>query len=83
MATRYNPFTKKLDLVSDVIEGSALPASGTNGDMFFNTTDSKLYIYYNSWIAVGTGSSVTTGFYQEDGASFILAEDGSHLLQEA
>lgn len=57
----FNPFTRNLDYTSPDGYGSSLPSSGTNGDVFFNTSDSTLYVWSaGSWLSVGSGTPPAT-----------------------
>lgn len=64
MAYTFNPFTGNLDYYEKykVPIYSSVP-SGTNGDLYFNSSDSTLYIYYGSWIALGSGTPPTEDYY--------------------
>lgn len=56
----FNPFTSKLDYTSPDGYGATLPSNGTNGDVFFNTSDSTLYVWSaGSWLSVGSGTPVS------------------------
>lgn len=69
----FKPQIKKLDRYGVVPYGSSDP-TGSNGDMFYNTTDSALKIYINGWVTIGTGGGGFTGtffFVDETGAYFV------------
>jgi hypothetical protein len=63
MPKAFNPLVKKgFDRYSEVQIVDSLP-DGVNGHMAYLTTDSTLYVYYNAWVAIGTGTPVTGGTF--------------------
>jgi len=63
----FKPKIKKLDLYGRVPIGTSDPASGTDGDLFYNTTDEAFRIWItDAWVDIGsaTASSIyDTGVY--------------------
>ena len=70
-------------------QGSSNPASGSAGEIFFNTTDTKMYIHNGtSWVISGGGVTVsdtkppspTNGdlwYYSAEGTAFVYYNDGN------
>lgn len=58
MSYTFNPFTGNLDYFEKfrVPIYSADPSSGVDGDLYYNSSDGNLYIYYGGWIALGSGT---------------------------
>lgn len=85
MSYAFNPFSGKLDYYKKyrVPCQSAAPSNPQNGDLYFDTDDNTLYLYYGSWIAIGsTGTPSTYYFTLEDSSGSLLAETGDLLRQE-
>jgi len=79
----FKPKIKKLDLYGRVPVGSSTPANGTNGDLFFNTTDSELLVYYNgTWIAIGSGTATVDGVYLTESGDYLITEASDYLAME-
>lgn len=59
--------------------GSSNPSSGHDGELFFNTTDTTLYVWYgDAWNSVGT-SDISGGLDNlllTNGDHFLLTSDG-------
>ena len=57
MAYKLNPFTKKLDFYGVVPTGSSDPSSASPGDLFINTSDNGMKVYYGgNWQTLHTNS---------------------------
>lgn len=84
MSYAFNPFSGKLDYYKKyrVPCQSAAPSSPQNGDLYFDTDDNTLYLYYGSWIAVGSGTPPTTSFLQLETGDYILLETGDKIILE-
>jgi hypothetical protein len=56
---KFNPFTGTLDLVNDLYRGAlaAAPGSPVDGEMYYNITVGKLYVYHYGWHAIGPVSN--------------------------
>lgn len=79
----YAPKIKKLDLYGRTPYGSSTPASGVNGALFFNTTDSQLLVYYNgTWVTIGSGTATVDGVYLTEASDYFLTEAGDYLATE-
>lgn len=63
MAYKFNPFSKKLDFYGAIPTGSSDPASASEGDLFLNTSDDGMKVYYSgSWQVLHTlNPGVATG----------------------
>lgn len=83
LTAKFNPFTVQLDWVNDLYKGalSSAPSNPSDGWMYFNTTDSTLYVYYGGWIAIGSGTPTTSHLLMENGDNFAL-ENGDILTLE-
>lgn len=64
--------------------GTSNPASGTNGQLFYNTTNSTLYVWANgSWNAIsGGGTPPTNYFLQMETGDYLLTETGDKIILE-
>ncbi len=73
-AIKYNDGTN-WNSIPKFISGSSLPQSSTNGSFFYNTTEEKLYFYFNQWILFDTEFIDLNG---EDSSTteFALTVDG-------
>lgn len=70
-------------------QGASVPSAGSSGELFYNTTDSKIYTHNGtSWVPAGGGVSISDTepstasngdgwFYSEDGTLFIKYNDGT------
>lgn len=69
MPRRMNPLAKKgFDLFGIINTGSANPSTGEQGELFYNTSDSTLYIRLSStWVSIGSGGAVDGTFDFMDG----------------
>lgn len=75
MAYKFNPFSKRLDFYGAIPTGASDPASASDGDLFINTTDDGMKVYYGGvWQTLHTLTAATP--------SFLLLEDGFSLLLE-
>lgn len=60
MPFTFNPFTATLDAVRSIViaVASSAPAVGPEGSMYFNTTDSTIYVSVSGfWVAANGGGS--------------------------
>jgi hypothetical protein len=58
------------------------PATTKEGLLYFNTTDSTLYIYYGgAWIAIGSGTTVD-GVYLAENDDYFITEADDYLATE-
>lgn len=70
------PAIKKLDLYGIVDVGASDPASGENGQLFYNTTAGALKIYVDgAWASVGSAVSDISG-----GLDNLLLTNGDNFL---
>jgi hypothetical protein len=69
------PLIKKLDLYGLIDYGASDPASGDDGELFYNTTTGTLKIYLSGvWTNIGAGGGVAV--------DNLLLETGDQLLLE-
>jgi hypothetical protein len=63
--------------------GIETPASGYEGDMFFDTDDSILYVYAGgTWVAISGGGAVVDGVYLTEAGDYYITEAGDYLATE-
>lgn len=80
------PLIKKLDLYGVVDYGSSDPASGVDGQLFYNTASNVLKVWFNSvWNTLSGGASGpgvgVDNWLLESGDNWLL-ESGDVLLLE-
>jgi energy-converting hydrogenase Eha subunit G len=76
MAYKLNPFTKKLDFYGVVPTGSSDPSSASPGDLFINTSDNGMKVYYGgNWQTLHTltpSSGIGIGYWVI-GTNFVVS----------
>lgn len=78
MAYKFNPFHKRLDFYGAIPTGTSDPSGASEGDLFINTTDDGMKVYYGgTWQTLHTLTAAIPSFLLlEDTFSFLL-EDGT------
>lgn len=83
MQNTLNVFTKKLDYYQAGFLGiyALAPANPVDGNMYINSGDNGLYIYYgSSWQLLHTLTPPTLSFLLLEDNSYLLLEDGVSKL---
>ena len=81
MKFTFNPLTDNLDLVNTIEKVGSDPASGSEFDLIFNTTDNSMKIYYDSTWHILKTLTIPDRLLLESG--FIIdLENGDELLAE-
>ena len=81
----FNPFTQKLDYItSGIIVSAVAPLNPTSGQMYVNSGDDKVYIYYSgTWQALHTLTPAVLTYLLMETGDTLLLETGDKLALEA
>lgn len=59
------------------------PTTTKEGLLYFNTSDSTLYIYYSgAWVAIGAGTPTVDGVFLSETGDYFITESGDYLATE-
>jgi hypothetical protein len=84
----FNVITRQLDLTtgtSSIPSYATAPATGSTGDLYLNTADGIIYIYWGGWQSTGITLTPPAGSLIdiEGSTDDLLLEDGFQIELEA